>query len=69
MARRALVFVLALGAIGGYAAGFAHLAYFHHHGRGWGWGAAREERMAELCTRSAERVLRERHLDPAKPAP
>ena len=34
MRRRALLFLLALGTVAGYASGFSHLAYAHRSGHG-----------------------------------
>ena len=55
MGRRILIGLLALGAIGGFAAGFAGLCrgahYRHRHF---------EERVADVCTQAAERVYANR---------
>jgi hypothetical protein len=51
MRRKVLIVLLSLGAIGGFASGFAGLhrrAHFRHE--------RFEERVADVCTRSAERV-------------
>jgi hypothetical protein len=48
MRRRILIVVLALGALGGYASGFASLAKCRHARR-----AAFERRVAEVCVEAA----------------
>jgi hypothetical protein len=54
--RKLLIGALALGTVDGYAAGFASLARHagscHSHRR-----AQLEERVAEVCTRAAHRVI------------
>ena len=49
MRRRILMLVLALGAIGGYASGFAHM-HACRHGR----EAAMERHVAEVCLNAAK---------------
>lgn len=60
MKRKLLMVLLGMGAIAGFAAGFARLC---HGGPGhWGHGgrfdrrAAFEQRVAETCTEAAKRV-------------
>jgi hypothetical protein len=48
MKRRILVVLLALGALGGYAAGFASLGHCNGHRR-----AAFERHVAKVCTEAA----------------
>ena len=61
MRRTLLIVLLSLGTVGGFAAGFARLHYYRHHGYGWhGPGRERfEDRVADVCVRAAERKLRE----------
>jgi hypothetical protein len=62
MKRKILIGLLALGALGGFAAGFASLRCHRgwgHHERGWGWHgrhAAFEARMAQACADAALRA-------------
>lgn len=64
MRRKIWIALLALGTIGGFAAGFARLHHHHHYGH-WGhghWGpghrrAAFEQHVAELCTEAAGKVF------------
>ncbi|MEO8900707.1 MAG: hypothetical protein ABI488_03620 [Polyangiaceae bacterium] len=49
MKRKALMFALALGAVGGFASG---LYGCHHHGER---RQAFEDHIADVCTRAAER--------------
>jgi hypothetical protein len=71
--RKLLIGVLAFGTVAGYASGFAsfgHCATRHHEAR----RAAFEARVADVCTRSAERVYQGRshevlHLVPAVARP
>jgi len=74
MRRGITIFLLATGAVAGFTIGFARL----HHGYGhWGhghgrWGHDRvafENHVADVCTRSAERVMNERGKAPPAPAP
>lgn len=69
MARKFLIVLLSIGAIGGFAAGFRRL-HHGHHGAGPGAWAHHpyEERVADLCVRAAERTLRE-HGTPGKSPP
>lgn len=73
MKRGITIFLLATGAVAGFTIGFARLrhGYGHwgHHGH---WGHDRvafENHVADVCTRSAERVMNERGKAPAAPAP
>lgn len=50
MRRPTLILVLALGALGGYASGFASLA--HHHDR----RAAFEQHVAQVCVEAAHNL-------------
>jgi hypothetical protein len=78
MTRKITIFLLAAGAVAGFTLGFARLHHGHGgHGCGYGrgaWGpvghgrAAFEDHVADVCTRSAERVLKGRSNAPA-PAP
>jgi hypothetical protein len=55
MARRILLVLFAVGAIAGFGCGFAHLrehSYWRHR--------EFEDRVADVCTRAAERVY-EKH--------
>jgi hypothetical protein len=57
-----MIGLLALGTIGGFAAGFARLHHHRHHGYGW-HGHERqkfEQHVADLCVSAAERKLREK---------
>jgi hypothetical protein len=56
--RAFLVVLFSLGTVGGFASGFAHLGHCaqHHEAR----RHAFENRVADLCTRSAHRVYDER---------
>ena len=70
MNRRILAFILALGGVLGIAAGFAS----HRHHRGfYGHGterrAAFEAHVADVCTRAAEKVMRESPARGSTPAP
>src|SRR6476620_3985305 len=73
MRRTFWIVVLALGAVVGFGAGFAHLCGYgpygrfgHHGGYGPGYGPGfdgpgrLEDRAADACVRAAERVLAER---------
>ncbi|MBX7191561.1 MAG: hypothetical protein K1X94_05870 [Sandaracinaceae bacterium] len=65
--RAFLVVVFSLGTVGGFAHGFAHLGHCmasHHAAR----REAFEDHVADVCTRSAERVIREEGA-PAHDAP
>ena len=79
MARRILIVLLALGAVAGFAGGFAQL---HHMRYGWGpgpgWGGPYggghrdyEDHVADVCARAAERAMRDRgeHRDGPRPEP
>jgi len=74
MRRNITIFLLATGAVAGFAIGFGRLHYgYGRHGCGYGRGAwghdrvAFENHVADVCTRSAERVMDRR--DKAPPAP
>ncbi|MBN8610237.1 MAG: hypothetical protein J0L92_06620 [Deltaproteobacteria bacterium] len=56
--RAFLVVVFSLGTVGGFASGFAHLGHCaqHHEAR----RHAFENRVSDICTRSAHRVYDER---------
>lgn len=54
MKRKALIALLALGALGGFAAGFGHLRCGGHHG--WARRAQFERHVADLCTDAALRA-------------
>ena len=78
MARRFLMFVLAIGAVMGFASGIRALCWhsWGHGGPGPGawhgpFGHHREfeEHVADVCARSAERVFRERGAAEHRPAP
>ena len=59
MGRKLLMIVLGLGAIAGFASGFARLCYggWGHHGAGaFGRHAELERRIADTCAESALRV-------------
>ena len=74
MRRGITIFLLATGAIAGFTIGFARLRYGYGHGCGYGhghWGHDRvafENHVADVCTRSAERVMERNKAAPA-PAP
>lgn len=73
MSRRFWMFVLGLGALLGFASGIYSLRYHHCGGAGYGgWGhrqAAFEARVADVCTRSAERVFRGQAAPQQTPLP
>jgi hypothetical protein len=76
MRRTFWIVLLALGAVLGFGAGFAHLCGYGHFGHGYygrhfGDGPGRlEDRAADACVRAAERVLAERRGTPSpNPAP
>jgi hypothetical protein len=74
MRRGIIIFLLATGAVAGFTIGFARLRYgYGHSGHGHGhWGHDRvafENHVADVCTRSAERVMNERGKAPPAPAP
>jgi hypothetical protein len=59
MRRKILIAVLALGTIGGFAAGFARLGRCHHDGHGYGWHHRQrdfERRVADVCVDAALRA-------------
>jgi hypothetical protein len=51
MKRKALIALLALGTVGGYAAGFASMSCRAKHRR-----AAFEDHVADVCVRAAQRA-------------
>jgi hypothetical protein len=55
MRRRILIGLLALGALGGFAAGFARLCA-HRHGGWHGRHEAFERRVADVCAEAALRA-------------
>jgi len=64
MKRKIWIVLLTLGAIGGFAVGFARLHHYRHHGHWhgsghWGHGrhAAFERHVAEVCTEAAGKVF------------
>ena len=75
MRRGITIFLLATGAVAGFTIGFARL----HHGYGHGWGhghgrwghdrVAFENHIADICTRSAERVMEKNKPAPAPSPP
>lgn len=73
MRRKIWMVLLGIGAIAGFAWGFHSLHRFGPCGYGAGcgeWGgrrAAFEAHVADVCTRSAERTLREHGARPAPP--
>ena len=75
MRRNITIFLLATGAVAGFAIGFGRLHYGYGHGCGYGrggWGHDRvafENRVADVCTRSAERVMDRRDKAPPTPVP
>jgi hypothetical protein len=63
MRRKFWMVLLALGAVGGFAAGFAQLHHYRHHGGGCAWHGGRaefESHVADVCLRAADRRLREK---------
>jgi hypothetical protein len=64
MRRKALIFVLALGAAAGFASGL-----FGCHYRGMERRQAFEDHVADVCTRAAERVRDGRATPPAPNQP
>lgn len=66
MPYRLISILLLFGAVLGFAWGFHSLR--HHHGHSWSWNrhhpgrgrAALEEHVADVCSRAAEKVYRER---------
>ncbi|HTA92104.1 MAG TPA: hypothetical protein VK745_21135 [Polyangiaceae bacterium] len=64
MRRKALIFVLALGAVAGFASGL-----FGCHYRGMERRQAFEDHVADVCTRAAERVRDSRAAPPAPNQP
>jgi hypothetical protein len=55
MRRKIVITLLALGAVGGFAAGFARLSCYRHGG--WhGRHAAFERRVADVCAEAALRA-------------
>lgn len=69
MRRKFWIVLLSIGTVGGFAAGFARLHHYRHHGGdGCGWHGGQhqrfENRVADICVRAAERSLRERGAGP-----
>jgi hypothetical protein len=75
MRRNITIFLLATGAVAGFAIGFGRLRYGYGHGCGYGRGAwghdrvAFENHVADVCTRSAERVMDKKDKAPAPTPP
>jgi hypothetical protein len=77
MRRGIIIFLLAAGAVAGFTIGFMRLRYGYGHGHGWGhghgrWGHDRvafENHVADVCTKSAERVFEKQSKAPAPAAP
>jgi len=73
MRRGITIFLLATGAVAGFTLGFARLRHGHGCGYGHGhWGhdrVAMENHIADVCTRSAERVMDGHSKAPPTPAP
>ena len=79
MRRGITIVLLAAGAIAGFTIGFGRLRYGYGHGCGYGpgasghhgaWGHDRvafENHVADVCTKSAERVMGARGKSPAAP--
>jgi hypothetical protein len=74
MRRKIWIALLALGAVSGFALGFAQLHHYRHHGYGCGpgaWGherrAAFEQHVAELCTQAAGKVFESNNKAGAAP--
>jgi hypothetical protein len=73
MGRKVLMVVLALGAVGGFAAGFARLCHggYGHWGHGPGGREGRraefERHIADTCTEAAKRVIERQNAASAKP--
>ena len=61
--RKLLIALLAVGAVSGFAHGFAHLGACHHGRR-----AAFEDHVADVCLRAAQRLDGERAAEGADPA-
>jgi hypothetical protein len=67
MGRRILMVLLGVGAVAGFASGFARLCYGGFgHGR-WDRHAEFERRVADTCTESALRVYGQKSAAAAKP--
>ena len=73
MRHRILALLLGIGALAGFACGFHSI---RHHGAGpWhrGWHGGRhvefEAHVADVCTRAAEQVYRERGREGARTPP
>lgn len=74
MRRKIWMILLGIGAIAGFAWGFHSLHHFRGaYGPGSGrWGARHAEfeaHVADICTRAAERTLRERDALAPRPLP
>jgi hypothetical protein len=71
MRRKIWMILLGIGAVAGFASGFRSLHHLGPYGCGHGdWNSRRaafEAHVADVCTRSAERTLKEH--GPTRPAP
>lgn len=71
MKRKILMVVLGLGAIAGFAAGFARLCHGPGHWGHGGWRSERhaafEKRVADVCTAAALRASKAEPAPGAKP--
>ena len=71
MGRKLLMVVLGFGAVAGFAAGFARLCHGPGHWGHGGWRSERhaafEQRVADVCTKSAERVYKGQAAPGGKP--
>jgi hypothetical protein len=71
MNRKLLAGLLGLGVLFGFASGFRSLHHdgrYFRHGHGWRHSAF-EDHVAEVCTRAAEKVVRERPPQGAASSP
>jgi hypothetical protein len=67
MGRKFLMVMLGVGAVAGFAAGFARLCHGGHHGWRSERHAAFERRVADACTESALRVYKGQPAAGTKP--
>ena len=73
MGRKFLMVMLGLGAVAGFASGFAHLGGWCRYGYGHGPGgrfdrhSEFERRVADTCTDAALRVYDQKHPPGPKP--